>query len=72
MLALIQSKKGASKFPYKNCWKLKGHEHYKLNSFNQILQYLGKPVTAPQEVLSHGKFGQNFVGGSIKITKISL
>lgn len=31
---------------------MKGYKHNKLDSFNQILQYLGKPVIAPQEVLS--------------------
>lgn len=31
---------------------MKGYEHYKLDSFNQILQYFGKPVIAPQAVLS--------------------
>lgn len=52
---------------------MKGYEHYKLGSFNQILQYLGKPVIAPPgSFIRHGKFGQNFVGCSIKVTKMPL
>lgn len=30
---------------------MKGYDHYKLGSFNQIFQYLGKTVIAPQAVL---------------------
>lgn len=46
-----------------------------LGSFNQICQYLGKPTIPAQAALlssSHGKFGQNFVGGSIKVSEMPL
>lgn len=46
---------------------MKYYTYCKPRSFNQTCQYLGKTIIPAQAVLllsSHGKFGQNFMGGS--------
>lgn len=68
MLALIQRKKGASK--NRNCQKMKGYEHYKLGIFIKFCNTEENSNSSLGSFIWHGKFGQNFVGGSIKVTKM--
>jgi len=67
--------KRSRKLLYNIFQEMRDYVHCKLRSFNHICQHLGKSTISAQAVLllsSHGKFGQNFAGGSIKATEMHL